>query len=977
MKKEILQNNVIVIFCFCIATLFANAQKYDRTIKGFLYDKVTGQKVEARIYDKEYDKLNVTVYCPNGDTLKNNGWWSPEQFSFNVAKEGGKYTIEISLEGFEQYSETINLKPFKNTEKDRDLHNILLTRIRKQHQLNGVDIKASKVKFYHRGDTLIYDADAFDTPDGSMLEDLIKKLPGVELKQGGEITVNGKRIDALLLNGEAIFNNKNELLLENLPNYMIKDIKIYDKESEESRIMQRNMGNNEYVMDVKLKKQYCKGLIGNIEAGYGSNKRYLMRLFGLRFTDFSRLTFYANLNNLNDNRNPGENDSWSPEKMPRGLVSRKKAGFNYLIKKRMDLWKAEGGVDAMLSSTDNYQRSTKEQFLPTGSLYTKAMIENQGKYNSVNTYHTISFFKKGFNLKLSPKALYNEIRNNGTEISATFDNDPEAICKTSLFDSIKQIGNSDLLRTFVLNRMLRESKSESKTYSIGIEGSSFIKLGSNSLMLSLNAENKNSESKLFSHTLYDYPQSGNQSDFRNLYVNDKPNRNIKINCTTRYIIPISTIENISLLYDYGLHEESRNNEQNLLNRLTDWQEAGSHALGTLPSEVEYRMTTIDAENSYDKHEIRNDNSFTLEYERWPNSVAHDINIVAKATVKLSHDRLNYYRGNGFDQTIYSGITHKNFVLQNYSLRVDLPKGKNNRSHPILYYKLNQTAPSLLSMLEDFSNTSDPLNISTGNSNLKVTTEHDIQFEWRGYFGKNRNLMVYLLPQWAYTSNALAYGSTYNTTTGVRHYRPENVNGNHRTSLKANASLTFGKKKQWTLNVNSDAAYLHGVDLVSSGSEPTRSIVNTVWNKDNVRLTRQFGKHTLGFNSSFGISRSTSKRENFNAFTLYDFNYGITADIRLPWNLRLSTDLTMFSRRGYADNSANTNDLVWNARLTKSIPNTNLIVMIDAFDILNQLSNVTQIVNSQGRTEIYHNALPRYVMAHVIYKLSKQPAKKKR
>ena len=106
MKEEKLKNIFIVLFCFCLATLFANAQKYDRTIKGCLYDKVTGQKVEARIYDKEYDKLNITVYCPNGDTLKNNGWWSPEQFSFNVAKEGGKYTIEICLEGFEQYSET-------------------------------------------------------------------------------------------------------------------------------------------------------------------------------------------------------------------------------------------------------------------------------------------------------------------------------------------------------------------------------------------------------------------------------------------------------------------------------------------------------------------------------------------------------------------------------------------------------------------------------------------------------------------------------------------------------------------------------------------------------------------------------------------------------------------------------------------------------------------------------------------------------
>ena len=90
---------------------------------------------------------------------------------------------------------------------------------------------------------------------------------------------------------------------------------------------------------------------------------------------------------------------------------------------------------------------------------------------------------------------------------------------------------------------------------------------------------------------------------------------------------------------------------------------------------------------------------------------------------------------------------------------------------------------------------------------------------------------------------------------------------------------------------------------------------------------------------------------------------------------MSTDLTMYSRRGYANRSANTNDLVWNARLSKRFAKQRLTVTVDGFDLLGKLSNISQLLNSQGRTESYYNALPRYVMFHVIYRFAKQPKKK--
>ena len=150
---------------------------------------------------------------------------------------------------------------------------------------------------------------------------------------------------------------------------------------------------------------------------------------------------------------------------------------------------------------------------------------------------------------------------------------------------------------------------------------------------------------------------------------------------------------------------------------------------------------------------------------------------------------------------------------------------------------------------------------------------------------------------------------------------------------------------------------------------------THWITDRLRIDYRISKNfKLGAKGYIGIGHTSSSREDFQSLTLYDFHYGLTALINLPAAFQLSTDLTMYSRRGYASSSANTNDLVWNARLSKTFTKAGLTFALDAFDILGNLSNISQVLNSQGRTETYRNSLPRYIMAHVIYRLNKKPKK---
>lgn len=131
-------------------------------------------------------------------------------------------------------------------------------------------VKATKIKMYHKGDTLVYNADAFNLPDGSMLDALIRQLPGVTMNKQGEIFVNGRKIDELLLGSRSFMHGKKEVLMKNLPYYTVKHIKVYDRQSDKSKALGWDIDPKTYVMDVNLKMEYQHGYIANVEGGLGS-----------------------------------------------------------------------------------------------------------------------------------------------------------------------------------------------------------------------------------------------------------------------------------------------------------------------------------------------------------------------------------------------------------------------------------------------------------------------------------------------------------------------------------------------------------------------------------------------------------------------------------------------------------------------------------------------------------------------------------
>lgn len=225
-----------------------------------------------------------------------------------------------------------------------------------------------------------------------------------------------------------------------------------------------------------------------------------------------------------------------------------------------------------------------------------------------------------------------------------------------------------------------------------------------------------------------------------------------------------------------------------------------------------------------------------------------------------------------------------------------------------------------------------------------------------------------------TFNDIAIGYLYNKATGKRTFRPANVNGNWYGNFSVYGTTKLNNKGTLLLNAGLGPDYTRCVDLVGvEGSTSTsRSIVKTIGGLAKLNLEYKIGTSTIKLKSEAKFGHTTGTREDFNNFSSADFNYGATANLQLPWKLQLSTDLTMYSRRGYANSDMNTDDLVWNARISRPFFNGKLIALIDGFDILGQLNNITRTVNAQGIEEVYSNVIPKYVMFHVIFRFNKTP-----
>lgn len=367
--------------------------------------------------------------------------------------------------------------------------------IHRENRLREVSVTASKVMFYNKGDTLIYNADAFVLAEGSTLDALLEQMPGVELRSNGVIYCDGQRVDNLLLNGKDLFNGKKELMLQNLSAYTVKDIAVYDKSGRRDELMGIDTGDKTHVMDVRLKRQYSNGWILNAEAGYGTHDRYLGKLFGMWFSDNISVTLFGGANNLSDASTPGAKDgAWSSNRMGDGVSKRENGGLTYMVKGSDDVWELKGSIDALHNAENKNITSVQENFLSTGNTFDYLWRNTLNKTFNISTKHT-AFTKLGSNANLTvmPSFTYRKNDNVGSSVSAAF-NEQIAEISRSRVQQIYELA-PDLV-SIMLNRDMREWMSNDKDYKGDLSAKADLRMSNKSLVsLSLSGNYSHSESE--------------------------------------------------------------------------------------------------------------------------------------------------------------------------------------------------------------------------------------------------------------------------------------------------------------------------------------------------------------------------------------------------------------------------------------------------------------------------------------------------
>lgn len=940
-------------------------------VQGRIKDVFTGAKIPAHL---KVDVLtpDSSLYCEASFNA------TTSEFKFEVDGTKNQFLLHVTHPDYVSVYYPISLK-FTQKKFFLELGAFDIrkkTLSEKRQDLGEVVVKATKVKFYHKGDTLVYNADAFQLAEGSMLDALIEQLPGVQLKDDGRIFVNGRFVESLLLNGRDFFKEDKDVMLKNLPAYAVKNVKVYAKESELSEMMGRKMDEGSYVMDVHLKKEYDIGWLANTEWAGGIEKRYMGRLFGLRYTPNTRFSFFGNMNNLNSWNSPGKSGEWSMPDFSGGVSDVRNAGVDYDVFKDQGIhtYSASGSVKVDYQKRVTEKSTNQVNFLPEGDTYGRLYQEQLDHGLTVNTYHV---FKYGYSndtelrITLNPSFFYSKRDGRAESLKGLFDTDPEAY--RNLRDSLAMPQAGDMLRSMMVNRSQNFSNYLSDYKSGGMSTSINWRPAGRDDLFTLYGRftMDRSEYESFRHEWYDYNSQNENNDFRNRYTTTL-GRNEDYSLSASYYWHINRTLLASPQYNFNRKHSSNDNLIYRLERLDGWQKTDSLPdLGSLPSFTdELRKQLLDNDNSYTSEETSDTHSLGFNMQ-WNITVGDDEEdnafwyVQVFPRVRILQNKLDY-RGIGTEQMV-----SRTEWLPDPSVQFRYnTKGK---KHEVKFrFNVNGNMPSLFSLLT-VRYDSDPLNISTGNPDLRNTYNYNVSADYRAdkwLLGTGRMLSANV--SYNASSNAVAMQTFYDRETGVRTTMPINVNGNWSSYASLFFLTPLDKDRKFSLSTNTSYYYNNNVDLTSESGDAIKSIVRNKLLSESLSLEYRYQQLRLTARLNLNWRQTDSKRQGFQPINAWDINYCLGGQWNLPFDFQLNSDLVVYTRNGYEEPSMNTKEWVWDARLSKTFFKGALTLMLEGFDMLGQLSTIQTAVNAQGRSESYCNAVPSYGMLHLIYRLDLKP-----
>ena len=817
------------------------------------------------------------------------------------------YLLRFSMVGYKTVYKAIRVKMAQS------MNQMVVENVRLEEEskaLPEVVVKATKIKMVMKGDTIVYNADAFALAEGSMLDALVSQLPGCKLVKG-VIYVNGQRVTSLLVNGRNFFSGDAKLALSHLPAYVVDKVKVYKHDGEASRLMGEDMGDKSLVVDVGLKKKYSVGAVEELKAGIGTHDRYVADLNSMLFGKKADVMVNGGTNNIGDLESSqlSENGAGVVDKKTMAVAGR----FSFKGKTFDD--NIRGDYTVGTDRGHQLSRTATENYLQGGNMFTASDNDSHDKSSWVTSRNFFGKRLKSQIVKASLMVFYNKSRRLGVSRSGMADVKP--LDNTVWLDSLTQweAATTSPFRG-AINRVMAQNLTRQTTLNTLMSISSRLAFGKskgrygNMIDWSLRLKYNTGNGKTFNINDLYYFDEGSR-DFRDNYY-DKPSKSYSVNLQASYAHRLtSKADHVNSLFAYFsasvLHAyDTSDNNLYRLDQLADYTQ-GRYPLGMLPSAAGDLFDVLDETNS-SHNSSRNtmaDGSLRLEMRHGDGMTRPQL--TAKLTLPLTwqHERISYTQKRHYGKSRSAALFSPK-VEAGYSRTDSLGTRSVNFN-----YATTPSLPQLLTLL-GVRNDDDPLFIRLGNANLRQSRNHTFELTFNTMSNGKYNTSWALSTGANILQDALGTKVTYDRATGQTTSQQVNVNGN----WSANASITLNRgldaNHSLDLSASLRSDYSRNVDLnhTATGSDDAKSKVYTL-------------------NTSGSLTLSYHKSRNF----------------------------------------MDDNSLVWNARLSKTFLKGALSVNLDAFDILGQISQTQVVMDSQGRTETWANTLPRYVLLRCSYKLN--------
>lgn len=865
----------------------------------------------------------------------------------------GTYVVKISFVGYHNFLHRVEVK---HAAKPTVTFGTVLL-IPSSVELKQAVVTAQMKEVEVKEDTIIFNADAFKVPEGSVLEELIRKLPGAEVADDGTVKINGKTVKKIMVDGKEFFGNDKNMAMKNIPTEIVDKIRSYDRQSDFSRITGIDDGEEETVIDIGIKKGMKKGWFGNADLAYGTRNRFANRLNVNRFSDKFQASVIGSFNNTNDRTGGGGGRGGNNGNTTSGM-----GGANFAV--ALNKLEMGGNVRYNGRRTDALRYNSNQNFVSSRSSFSNSRSHNLSGSNGVNGDFKFEWKPDSLTtLLFRPAFSWGNSWGGNENASATFNADPNREGIRNVLDQLAEIPDD-----IKVNENASLSRSKGRDYSVNgtltfnrrLGGLPWFGPGAErgtsgrnvSVRLSGSLSDNQSHSTNFSNVIYH--QRGDSTDVTYRYRNTPTySRNYTVGASYSEPVLRNLFAQIDYSYNYSKrHSDGQTYDFGAIDSIGRqlWQDYGQYGL-LAPNYFEFLDSRLSryTDNVNYTHNVQ----FTLRY------ITQLLNVSAGVRVENQQQNMKYqYQG-------LDTLAKRNFTRVSPTLNA---RFRFSRQHTLrITYRGNSQQPNMTDLF-NLTDNSNPLNIREGNPDLKPSFNNNISLNYNNFW-QERNQSLFGNVSFTNTLNSISNRTEYNEQTGGQTTRPENINGN----WNVNGNIGFNTPLGWeklTLNTNTSAGYSNNVGYIYQNRQTLTNSVRHLTLGERLSFTVRLENIDVRAYGNINWSKSTSNIVEASNQSTFNFHYGLSTTGNFPFGLGYSTDIGMSSRRGYSSSDMNTNELIWNAQISyRFLKRKQATVSVQAFDILRQRSNISRTITAYSRSDSETNSINSYVMFHFVYRLN--------